>query len=203
MEFTNKWFDENAKAIWDKIIPQIKPLKILEIGSYEGRSICYLINAMGDNPGLEIHAVDTWAGGQDEYSKKILDAIPFTDIEKRFHKNVEEAQRKMSHKMKLVIHKGSSDVELARLLCSGFENYFDFIYVDGSHGTSDTLLDMAISFRLLRKKGGVMGIDDYLWRVDDGIVFRPKVAIDAFVNLHLEQLHVIQTTNGQMYVVKQ
>jgi len=27
MEFTNKWFDINAKGIWDQLLPQIKPKK--------------------------------------------------------------------------------------------------------------------------------------------------------------------------------
>ena len=43
LEFTNNWFGRNAEKIWDQLLPQIKPTKILEIGSYEGRSTCYLI----------------------------------------------------------------------------------------------------------------------------------------------------------------
>ena len=41
-EFTNNWFNDAAKHQWDRLIPGIKPNKILEIGSYEGASTCYL-----------------------------------------------------------------------------------------------------------------------------------------------------------------
>ena len=32
--FTNNWFNDAAKAQWEKLISQIKPKKILEIGSF-------------------------------------------------------------------------------------------------------------------------------------------------------------------------
>jgi hypothetical protein len=58
--FTNNWFEVTSKIIWDQFIPQIKPRKILEIGSYEGASACFLIDTLaGDHP-LEIHCIDPW-----------------------------------------------------------------------------------------------------------------------------------------------
>lgn len=75
-EFTNTWF-ENSRPIWDGIIPQLKPEKILEIGSYEGASSCYLIENASRN--IDIHCVDTWEGGE-EHSN-----INMSDVEKRFH----------------------------------------------------------------------------------------------------------------------
>ena len=42
-QFTNSWFDSVARNVWDQLIPKINPSKILEIGSYEGASTCYLI----------------------------------------------------------------------------------------------------------------------------------------------------------------
>lgn len=201
MTFSNSWFNESAREVWSLLLPQIKPRKILEIGSYEGASICYLIKALGDNPGIEIHAIDSWGGGEDHMSKKLSDHIPLHEVEKRFNSNIEEAQTQISQKVNLVVHKGLSDIELSKLLGSGFKDYFDFIYVDGSHGTADTLLDCALSFRLL-KSGGIMGIDDYLWQVDENVIFRPKVAIDAFVNINFDRLTMVQSLNNQVYVLK-
>ena len=60
--FTNNWFENTAKNFWDKLIPYIKPKTILEIGSYEGKSACYLIDKLAANGELEIHCVDTWEG---------------------------------------------------------------------------------------------------------------------------------------------
>jgi len=45
-EFTNDWFQTKAKPVWDEIMPQILPKRILEIGSYEGASACYLIDTV-------------------------------------------------------------------------------------------------------------------------------------------------------------
>lgn len=217
LRFTNTWFEDAAKTAWDGFIPQIKPKKILEIGSYEGRSICYLIETLGNEPEskfqvttsipdkpsvIEIHSIDSWEGGQDHLSKKLMEAVPMTGIEERFHKNVEISKGKVKSHIDVQVHKGRSDIELSRLLSLGFRDYFDFIYVDGSHSTSDCLFDSVLSFRLLRP-GGMMVIDDYLWQVDSGVKYRPKLAIDAFINLHIgELLDVALITNYQAYIVK-
>ena len=61
-DFTNTWFD-SAREVWDHLIPQINPIKILEIGSYEGASACYLIEKLAAQSEIELHCVDTWDGG--------------------------------------------------------------------------------------------------------------------------------------------
>ena len=45
-QFTNEWFAQNT-LIWDKVVPRHKPQRILEVGSYEGRSACYFIERFG------------------------------------------------------------------------------------------------------------------------------------------------------------
>ncbi len=201
MIFSNDWFNQNAKIIWDKLIPTLKINKILEIGSYEGRSLCYLIELLGKDSDLEVHAIDTWGGGEDQVSKRLASEVTMSEVEKRFILNTQIVIENSKHKIDLHVHKGSSDLELSKLLSSGYRDYFDFIYVDGSHETTDTLLDATLAFRLL-KKGGTMIIDDYLWHVDTRDNYRPKLAIDAFVNLHFHQLDIYQTNNAQMYILK-
>ena len=56
-EFTNTWFNDAAKHQWDKLIPQIKPKKILEIGSYEGRSSFFLLKFIKK---IKLTCVDTF-----------------------------------------------------------------------------------------------------------------------------------------------
>lgn len=200
MEYSNSWFDD-GKHVWDLIIPQFKPKKILEIGSYEGRSICYLIETLGNESDLEIHAIDSWQGGTDHISLQLKTTVPMNKIEERFYLNTKESISKVSKKIELLVHKGFSHKELAALLFYDFEGTFDFIYVDGSHETSDTLSDCAMALHLL-KKGGLMIVDDYLWHVDDKPFYRPKLAIDAFVNTNYYKLEVIQAPNAQIYLVK-
>lgn len=201
MQFTNNWFNENSILVWAHLIPATKPAKILEIGSYEGASICYLIETLGNMHDLEIHAIDTWAGGNDHISKDLMTKVLMNEVEERFYKNTKECIGKVSHKVDLKTHKGPSDIKLSLLMCSGFRDYFDFIYVDGSHETTDTLLDCALAFRMLKPKG-VMVIDDYLWSVDSDMNYRPKLAIDAFVNINLCKIDIINAPNSQMYLAK-
>ncbi len=198
-QYTNNWFNETAERVWNALMPQIKPHKILEIGSFEGKSICYMITKL---PGpLEIHAVDSWEGGKDYGSKNLMKINPFTEVEAKFKANTEKAIKESGKEVKLHTHKYTSDIGLSRLLLGGYQNYFDFIYVDGSHQTMDTLCDIILSFKLL-KEGGIMGIDDYLWLVDHRPIFRPKIAVDTFVNLNLHQLDMIQTDGWQVYFQK-
>ncbi|MDQ0041819.1 hypothetical protein [Variovorax boronicumulans] len=39
-QFTNDWFGV-VKGVWEELVPQIQPQRMLEIGSYEGASACY------------------------------------------------------------------------------------------------------------------------------------------------------------------
>ena len=61
-DFTNNWFDTAAREVWDQLIPQLNPKRILEVGAYEGAATCYLIEKIGAQSDLEVHCVDTWEG---------------------------------------------------------------------------------------------------------------------------------------------
>jgi predicted O-methyltransferase YrrM len=202
LEFTNNWFGHNAEKIWNQLLPQIKPTKILEIGSYEGRSTCYLIEKNNWAEECEIHCIDNWEGGFEE--KKIND-LQDKLIEERFDYNTKLLIDKVSSTINLVKHKGFSDHKLSWLLSNGYANYFDFVYIDGSHMASDVLLDAVLSFRLL-KIGGYMGFDDYLW-TNKNHEFRnpnllPKIAIDAFTNIYCTKLNFCSSPNAQVYLQK-
>jgi hypothetical protein len=41
--FTADWFDATAKPVWSQFIPDLPAGRVLEVGSYEGASACYLI----------------------------------------------------------------------------------------------------------------------------------------------------------------
>ena len=56
-QFTNDWFLHGGKKVWDSLIPQINPTRILEIGSYEGASLCYLIDRLSPHKALEIQGI--------------------------------------------------------------------------------------------------------------------------------------------------
>jgi predicted O-methyltransferase YrrM len=200
-EFTQNWFDMLARGAWEHLIPQIKPRRILEVGSFEGASACFLIQHLGKEQDLELHCVDTWEGGVEHQER----GFNMSAVETRFKKNVEVAKASVSHKVKLVAHKGSSDICLASLLSQGKRNYFDFVYIDGSHQAPDVLCDAVLGFRLL-KIGGVMAFDDYLWAESlpqgKDPLRCPKPAIDAFVNLNFRKINVLSAPLYQLYIQK-
>ncbi|BAP89450.1 putative uncharacterized protein [Burkholderiales bacterium GJ-E10] len=203
-QYTNSWFASTAKGNWDQLIPQLNPQRILEIGSYEGASTCYLIDTLGPRTALEIHCVDTWEGGAEHQDGGYVQT-DMSRVEARFHHNTQIAIGNAPNPVDLVLHKGFSDIELSRLLADGKQGYFDFIYVDGSHQAPDVLCDALLSFRLLRKNG-VIAFDDYLWHepLPYGMdpIRCPKPAIDAFTNLYCRMIRIIPAPLYQLYVEK-
>jgi predicted O-methyltransferase YrrM len=81
--FTNNWFEVTAKQVWDSLIPQINPTTILEIGSFEGASACYLIANCASKSPIEIHCIDTWEGGIEHKGA----GVNMSDVERRFLDN--------------------------------------------------------------------------------------------------------------------
>jgi predicted O-methyltransferase YrrM len=199
--FTNNWFDTTAKNSWDQLIPHAKPRKILEVGSFEGASACYLILKLATEADIEIHCVDTWEGGI-EHKEEGQD---MDSVEARFKHNTQLAMDSVPHKVNLVAHKAYSDKCLPQLLADNKQGYFDFVYIDGSHQAPDVLCDAILGFKLLRV-GGFMAFDDYLWAENmpygKDPLRCPKPAIDAFINTYFRKLTLISAPLYQIYVQK-
>jgi len=81
-EFTNQWFDFSRPA-WENIVPRYQPRRILEVGSYEGASACFLIDLLAKDARIEIDCIDTWGGGIEHKEQ----SINMSDVERRFIKN--------------------------------------------------------------------------------------------------------------------
>lgn len=203
-EFTSDWFSSN-EPIWRALTNMEKPARILEIGSFEGRSVCWMIETCGIERPLEIHCVDTWAGGiEHQPGGPLAQSMP--DVERRFHHNVEVAKAKVPHPVEIVMHKGYSQLELAKLISEGKSGYFDWVYVDGSHEAPTVLSDAVLSFQLTRVNGVII-FDDYLWFLGESgsqdSFNMPKPAIDAFVNIYQRKLLVFRNAPvAQLYMRK-
>lgn len=192
MQFTNEWFTERAQATWLPIIDMVKPTRILEVGSYEGRATTFLIEKC---PNLSITCVDTWEGGVD------LPPEMMWGVEDRFNKNTAEAM-KLSGTASLTKYKMKSTRALPMLLAEG--RRFDLIYVDGSHTAPDVLTDAVDCFRLVRE-GGALIFDDYVWHMEppgeQDALNMPKMAIDAFVNLNRRKIKLLHISD-QLALIK-
>ena len=197
--FTSDWFGERKRMIWDRLIPDMKPRRVLEIGSFEGASATYLIEACKSWRELELHCVDTWSGGVEHQG------LEMDQVEQRFRSNIDSAKSKVDYLPEVCIHEGRSDCCLPKIMTEIGSNFFDLVYIDGSHQAPDVLFDAVVGFKLLRI-GGLMIFDDYLWgeKLSTGYdpLRSPKVAIDAFINTNIRKLDMLPTPQVQIYLKK-
>ena len=192
--FSVNWF-KNHEKIWNEILLEHNPSKILEIGSFEGASACYIIENMGKFLPLELHCIDAW-------DDSLINVNYDSDLVfKNFKNNTRYAIKKSKNKVDLNIHKGNSDMELSKLLISKKYEYFDLVYIDGSHFARDVLLDALLGFKLL-KVGGFIFFDDYLWPRNVNIFDKPKFAIDVFTNIFYQKIQILKAPLQQLYVKK-
>jgi predicted O-methyltransferase YrrM len=193
--FTQDWFSRLAPT-WDRILARLKPTRILEIGSFEGRSACYLIEkcpVLVDGQ-VSITCVDTWEGGLEHKASGTYETL-MTEVEQRFDYNTKLALSRAPGRITFQKLKQHSRDALAGLIACGQMESFDLIYIDGSHEATDVLTDAILAFPLLRI-GGTLIFDDYVW--SDQMPERrepsrmPKPAIDAFVNVFHRKLALYQ-----------
>ena len=199
--FTADWFEKTARPVWDQFIPDLPAGRVLEVGSYEGASACYLIEQLGARAPLEIHCVDPWEGTANFAGTD----VDMSEVEARFRRNTGLLVERSRHPVTLEIHKGLSRMVLARLLTQKGQGYFDLVYIDGSHEAPDVLVDAVLGFALLRRHG-IMVFDDYLWRGGDADFNNPaqcpKLAIDAFINCNFSKVRMVCAPLYQIYLQK-
>jgi predicted O-methyltransferase YrrM len=204
LTFSNRWFQTHV-PIWKRLISELKPRKILEIGSYEGQSACWLIDNCANERPLYLHCVDTWAGGIEHQQEEGKYFANMSFVEERFRQNISISRDRAAHPVALSIHKDFSHRALARLLAKGHENSFDLVYIDGSHQAADVLSDAVMSFHLT-KNDGLLIFDDYLWHAESAVekdhFTMPKPAIDSFVNTFHRRLQVIPALSLQLYAFR-
>ena len=185
-KFTQDWFSW-APPVWERLIPMLPERKrFLEIGSYEGRATTWIVENMMEDGGA-LYCIDTWEGGEEHVNGEMDGAY------RRFMHNMEILDKKFPNR-EVFVHRAKSTLGLTCL-----HTLFDFIYIDGSHIAKDVLTDACMAWPLL-KKDGIMVFDDYLWGDMSRPNHVPKPAIDAFVNIFIEELKVVHM--GYQYIVR-
>ena len=180
-EFTTDWLTLR-QHYFDMIMRSFDPRRVLEIGSFEGRSAVYFIDKLNGLQDARLICIDPWAVYWE------LDVL-MDAIEERFDKNIATALKDTNVDFSKM--KGPSIKMLSELILED-EPQFDLIYVDGSHTAVDVFADAALSFHLL-KVGGVLIFDDYAAepKPDTDIYQYPRIAIDAFKHAHADRLEPI------------
>lgn len=182
-QFTQDWFSINL-PVWEKYLTPLAnmpELRVLEIGSWEGRSTCWLIDHILTHPTARLTCIDTFEGGVE--NKAAYDDQFLKTIEQRFDFNI--AQTGASEKVRKAV--GQSQLVLRSLV----PDFYHLVYVDGSHIASDVLEDTLLAWGLV-KVGGMIVFDDYGFSFPSGIGENPpRVAIDAFMQVFSRKIKLI------------
>lgn len=182
-EFTTDWFTPSWEN-WLLFTADRKISKILEIGSFEGRSTCAMIEHFGQKGRLQVVCVDDWQGSPEHRQ------FDMSVVEQRFNRNIGRAVARLGHRVDVYKHKGRS-VEVLSGLMKEHQNSFDLVFVDGSHQACDVLTDLVLSYHLCAV-GGQIICDDYLWNNaphgSQDLLMMPRLAIDAFAHTFMRKL---------------
>jgi predicted O-methyltransferase YrrM/tetratricopeptide (TPR) repeat protein len=192
---------QNSKARFEKVIWNFNtthvdtahPPRILEVGTYAGTSLIEMVNRIPGSLGI---GVDRWEN-YDEDKIDILQNIDSNRVEKVFYENIKAVG--MEDRIRGI--KGNSHDVLCEFIRKG--EMFDFIYVDGSHRCLDVCLDLFLSWQCLNK-GGVLAIDDYMYRYDrvkDMPYEYPFEAVNDFLKKY-DSEYVLLDKNYRVFLEK-
>jgi predicted O-methyltransferase YrrM len=147
---------------------RMRPVRVLEIGSWEGRSALFFLNYL---PASHVVCVDTF-GGNVEHMRNPHFATLVPETERRFDANVAAFAARVEK------IKGPSADVLPQLGVAS--RRFDIVYVDGSHRAADVYSDGALAWPMVARDGIVI-FDDYEFDEIADESERPKPGIDAFL----------------------
>ena len=184
-DFSTNWAMGHIPT-WRRVLAPWRnvPIRILEIGSWEGRSAVFFLNFLKRS---HITCVDTFGGGHDTVDNELTPEVP--KIEARFDRNLAPFRGRFEK-----IRQPSGDA-LPLLATAGRK--FDLAYIDGSHTYADVLLDSQLTWPMV-VTGGVVIWDDYDWALQPD---RPGPAIDEFLAGKEGQYRLL-SKSGQMIVEK-
>jgi predicted O-methyltransferase YrrM len=172
-ELTTDWTSGNLPH-WRRVLSPWRgePLRILEIGSWEGRSALFFLNFF---PRSTIVCIDFFA-----------DIATLTDrplVEGRFDRNVAPFGERVEKIKSLAIP------ALERLAADG--RRFDLAYIDGGH-TYDMVMKDSILVWALTEPRSVIIWDDYRYGLDRPPEERAQTAIDEFLRDHAGRYRLLR-----------
>ena len=144
-----------------------KETKILEIGTYTGISLINIIKLIPNSIG---YGLDKWANYKEPELFTHMDAL---QVEQSFYNNIQ--MEGLTHRIFGI--KGNSTDKLFEFIKHNFK--YNLIYIDGSHLLLDCYADLLLSWHIL-EKGGIMIINDYLYKKDENILHSPFEAVNHF-----------------------
>ena len=183
--FTSDWFSGNIPN-WKNYLSRfvnVPEINALEIGSWEGRSACWLIDNVLTHESARLTCIDTWQGSTEHTN---FDKFLLLFLQERFDVNISLT----GHPEKVVKKVGFS-YDVMRLLPM---RSYDFIYVDGSHEAEPVLEDAILAWGLV-KVGGLIVFDDY------GGGAEVKMGLDPFLSVFARKINILHV-GYQVFIEK-
>lgn len=172
-EFTVNW--HHRPDIW---LEQLRgfaghPISVLEIGSLEGRSACWMMDNIATHCDSTLTSVDPYRyesidGESKKESEKYNRDLDLVAAKQMFARNTQE------YGARIVQHVMTSDCYFRSV--HGDQRH-DIVVVDGGHSALIALSDMINGYKALNV-GGKMVVDDVEWKWGDGV----KRALAAFLS---------------------
>ena len=195
--YTENWFSPQN---WLELIKldKSKENHVMEIGSFEGRSTLWFLENFLQNKNSTITCVDPWLNysqNEESFQSYYLEENEWKmrdlNIKANFLYNIVE----YGEVNKVHVEHGFSHELLPQLMLR--PKRFDLILVDGNHTAPFVITDAVLSWYLL-KPGGYIIFDDYLWSLNKKPTLRPKISIDAFIEIFADYLEVMGEGNTKI-----
>ncbi|MBB6468929.1 glycosyltransferase [Aminobacter carboxidus] len=178
--FSRDWTSHHV-PVWERLLRERshEPLRVLEVGSFEGRSALFFLQFL---PNCQLTCIDTFEGSIEHRTAGECHHTDMADVEARFDANTQP----FAHRLEKV--KAFSIEALAEMQRAS--RRFDIVYVDGDHHAASAFTDAQQSWDLL-VSGGIMILDDYQWQPTKPAPERPKAGIDAFLQARSGEYEVL------------
>jgi predicted O-methyltransferase YrrM len=170
--FSNNWFQMNRPAFTQfsrQLTRKEKIRRILEIGSFEGRSSLFWLE---EYPRAHITCIDPFLNDGTDHVERKNDACKKIFLHNTHH-----------YRNRVTLLEGKSTDLLPKLWEAGKK--YDLIYIDGSHLSNVVLSDLYYA-GLMARKGGYILLDDYMHYNHEYPSLRhlsPGVAINTYFRI--------------------
>jgi predicted O-methyltransferase YrrM len=143
--------DPRTQEMW---LAQTEKKTILEIGVYEGGSVCWFSDHFMDHPESRLIAIDPFTGST-EHSEHLEQYPELTSLEQTARGNIYKSR----NASKIDVTRAKSQEVYSDIL-KEYNKKIDVLYIDGDHSGLGVMIDTCL-YAPLVKSGGLIIWDDY------------------------------------------